>query len=174
MTTSPVRSHRLDDPAQRQRTPVGNTNRSEKRPRPCVEVHQLGDPMVEQPPTWAQQLGERAHVEVDALLPTCSTMPMLEIASNCPAGELPVVGDPELDLVLKTRLAHALATELDLLLGQGDPEDVDAVVRRRVDGEAAPSAADVEDPLAVLEIELGADEVELGLLARPGASGRRP
>ena len=44
------------------------------------------------------------------------------------------------------------------------PDDVHAVARRRVHREAAPAAADVEHAHARLQPELGADQLELGLL----------
>ncbi len=70
---------------------------------------------------------------------------------------------------------RALAGELGLRLRQRDPRDVDAVLLGRVDGEGAPAAADVQDALARLQGELGADELALGELGLfQGLSAARP
>ena len=58
----------------------------------------------------------------------------------------------------------ALAGQRRLRLAQRDPGDVHAVLARGVDRERAPAAADVEHPLARLQAELRADELELGPL----------
>ena len=80
------------------------------------------------------------------------------------SAQVAVIGQPELDQVLEPRLADALATQLDLLLGERDPEHLDPIVLGRVHGEAAPPAAYVEHPLTRLEGELPTHQVQLGLL----------
>ena len=80
------------------------------------------------------------------------------------AGQLAVVGDPQLDELLHARLSRALAPELDLALGQGHSQHLDAVVAGGVDREAPPAAADVEHALALHQRELAAHERKLGLL----------
>ncbi len=82
------------------------------------------------------------------------------------AGQLAVVHDADVDAVADARLLRPLARERGLRLGQRDPGDRDAVLARRVDRQRAPAAADVEHPLALLQRQLGADQVELGLLRR--------
>ena len=57
-----------------------------------------------------------------------------------------------------------LARAGGLGLGERDPGDVDAVALGGVERERTPAAAHVEHPLARLERELGADELELRLL----------
>ena len=73
--------------------------------------------------------------------------------------------------------AARLPCQRGLRLRQGDAGHRDAVLARRVDREAAPAAADVEHPLALLQRQLGAHEVELralrGLEARPVAREER-
>jgi hypothetical protein len=72
-----------------------------------------------------------------------------------------------------TRISRALAGARCLRLRQRDAGHAHPVVLRRVDGEAAPAAADVEQPLALFEGELRADELELRplrLLQRLGAA----
>ena len=76
--------------------------------------------------------------------------------------QVAIVEITQLDLVGEPGSGDALATQLDLGGGDGDAQDVDAILARRMNREAAPSAADVEDPHARLQIELAADEVELG------------
>ena len=51
-----------------------------------------------------------------------------------------------------------------LLLGERHADGLHAVVLHGVQHEAAPAAADVEEPLPALEVELAADQVELLLL----------
>ena len=80
------------------------------------------------------------------------------------ARDLAVVHDADVDLVGHARRGGALARELRLRLAQRDPGDVHAVLARGVQRERAPAAADVEHPLARLQRELRADEVELGPL----------
>ena len=69
------------------------------------------------------------------------------------------------------------AGERGLRLRQRDPGDLHAVLARGVDREAAPAAADVEQPLALLQRELRAHELELRPLrlleARPAAREER-
>jgi hypothetical protein len=86
--------------------------------------------------------------------------------------QLAVVGDADLDAIIEPGLAHALARELRLRLGQRDAGDLDAMALGRVDRERAPAAADVEEPLARLEPELLADQLTLVVLRL--LEGRRP
>ena len=106
-------------------------------------------------------------------LPTCSTMPMLAMASYGLAAQVAVVGDADLDLVGDAGGRGALARAGGLRLGQRDAGDVGAVLERGVDGEGAPAAAHVEHALARLQAQLRAHELALGvlrLLQRLGAA----
>jgi hypothetical protein len=68
------------------------------------------------------------------------------------AGQIAVVGDADLDPVGDPGRCRALARERCLRLGEGDATDVDAVLARRVQRKAAPSAADIEDALAGAQV----------------------
>ena len=74
---------------------------------------------------------------------------------------VPVVGEPDLDVVLEPRLAHARAREFGLRRRDRHADGADAVVGGGVDDERAPAAADVEQALAGLQVQLAADDVEL-------------
>src|SRR4029079_10731452 len=63
---------------------------------------------------------------------------------------------------LQVRRADALGGEAELVLRDGDAGRVDAVVLRGVHREGSPTAADVEETLARLQPQLGANVVELG------------
>jgi hypothetical protein len=78
-------------------------------------------------------------------------MPMLEIASNS-------------DQLAETLFGCALGRLIDLRLREADAEHLDLALARGVERHAAPAAADVKQPLSGLEVELRADQVELGLL----------
>ena len=96
-------------------------------------------------------------------LPTCSTIPIDAIASNC-AGEVAVVSDADLDPVSEPRHRRPFAGERGLPRGQRDAGDMDAVLGGGVKREAAPPAADIEHALAGTQPELGAHELELRAL----------
>ena len=122
---------------------------------------------------WLSSASARLHAAARAgartrrsgSTPTCSTMPMLgdrveaarRRARGSPArGSRPGRRGP--------RSATRSRAELGLRLGQRDADHLDAVALGGVDREAAPAAADVEHALALLQAELGADQLELGLL----------
>ena len=70
----------------------------------------------------------------------------------------------DLDKALEARLTHGALTPLGLLLAQGDAYDVDAALASGVHRHAAPAAADVEVPVAGLEVHFLEDEAELVFL----------
>ena len=72
--------------------------------------------MVEQPTAGLQQVVQRRHVEVDPLLPHVLDHADARDRVELLAGQLAVVGDPQLDEVGDSRLARQLAPELDLTL----------------------------------------------------------
>ena len=82
------------------------------------------------------------------------------------AGEVAVVLRPDAHAMVQTGLAHPRASEGRLRLGEGDPDDLDAMISSRMDGKAAPAAADVEHPLACLQPELAAGQLQLRFLSR--------
>ena len=81
-----------------------------------------------------------------------------------PVVELAVVLHADLDPVAQARLPHPFARERGLRVGERDADAAHAVVARRVDQQRAPAAADVQQPLAGLQPQLRADELELALL----------
>ncbi len=162
--------HGLGDPREGERDAVREHEALRERALVLgVEVHQLGDPVVEEAPPWTEQAVQRGHVEVDSLLSHVLDHADARDRVELLAGDLAVVGEPELHQVLHPGLADPLAPELDLALGQSHSEHADPVVLGGVNREAPPAATDVEYALARLERELLADQVELcplGLLER--------
>ncbi len=95
---------------------------------------------------------------------------MLAIASNFSPAEVAVVHDADLDPVGDAGRLGSLPRFLGLRRGEGDADDAGPVAGRRPEREAAPAAADVEDTVALLQLELAGDGLELlllGLLERP-------
>jgi hypothetical protein len=76
-------------------------------------------------------------------------------------GDLAVVLQPDLDPVGQSELRDAGEAECPLLGGQRDAHGRDAVVRRGVDEQRGPAAADVQQPHPRPEAELAADQVQL-------------
>ena len=99
--------------------------------------------------------------------------------------DVAVVLQPDVDPVGEPLVGRALRGERLLLARERDAGDVHAVVLGGVQRQRAPAAADVEQPLAGLQAELAADQIELVALrvgervvrgvARPvGAGVRHP
>jgi hypothetical protein len=78
--------------------------------------------------------------------------------------QLAVVRNADVHAVADPPLGGALARERGLRLRERDSHDAHAVVGRRVDREAAPTAAHVEQALTRLQRQLRAHELELCLL----------
>ena len=76
---------------------------------------------------------------------------------------IPVVLDPDLGAG-EAQAAGPLPDVAALLAGQRHACHLDLVVAGRVDGQRAPAAAHVEQPLAGLQAELAADQLQLGAL----------
>src|SRR5829696_6117760 len=148
------------------RLPVGEDVALGERTALDVPVLRPRDAVVEQPAAGFQHRGELVGVDIDLRLADVLDHPDRRDRVEVLAGELAVVLDADLDLVGDTRLLHLLARELSLVLGQRDPYRFDAVALRRVDDEAAPAAADVENALAGAQFELCTDELPLGVLGR--------
>jgi hypothetical protein len=83
-----------------------------------------------------------------------------------PPRDLAVVAAQEAGTFGQAQLAGPGVRPCVLLPGQGDAGHVDLVAAGEVQGEAAPAAPQVEDPLAGLEEQLGGDVVLLGALRR--------
>ena len=128
--------------------------------------------MVEQPPAGLQHRGELLGVACRSAprrraRPSRSRRPRRTLA-----GELAVVLNADLDPVGEARVGDSLPRQLCLILRERDADRLNAVALRRMHHEAAPATADVEHPLALLQRELRADEVELRLLGL--LQGRSP
>ncbi len=87
------------------------------------------------------------------------------------------IGQLDGDAVLEAEALHLLDRVGVLLLGQRHAMGLDAVMPGRVADQPAPAAADVQHPLAGLQAQLAADDVELGdlrlLQRRLGRRGSR-
>jgi hypothetical protein len=129
--------------------------------------------VVQKPPICRQHAPQPARVDVDLRL--------ADVLDHADAGDrvellavqFAVVGDADVDELANACGFGAFTGDPRLRLAERDAGDVHAVVLRRVDRPAAPAAADVEDALARLELQLGADELELGslrLFERGGAA----
>ena len=87
--------------------------------------------------------------------------------------QLAVVGHANVDALADARVGGESPGQGRLGLGQRDPHHLGAVVGGGVDGEAAPAAAHVQDPVARPQLELRAHHLQLGalrLLQRAGAA----
>ena len=98
--------------------------------------------------------------------PTCSNMPTDAMPSNGAVTQVPVVLQPDLDLLVQSGGGDPIAAPSGLGRAERDPDHPGAVVPGRMDGEAAPAATDIEDSLPgpVGQSELAADEVVLRFL----------
>src|SRR4051812_9298112 len=155
---------RVQDPREMQRRGVGEDEALGEGPGLGVTMAQPSDAVVEQLAARLQQRLQPPGVLVDLRVADVLDHADAGDRVEALAGQLAVVGDADVDLVGDAVLRGQVARALRLRLGERDPGHVDAVARGGVDGEAPPAAADVEDALAALEPELGADELELGLL----------
>ena len=78
------------------------------------------------------------------------------------AAQVAVVVEAEVDQVLDAGCAHASSGDVVLLARDRGGRDAAAARGRGVDGEAAPAGADLEHVVARAELELLADQLELG------------
>jgi len=150
-----------------------------------LEVVRPGDAVVEQAAAGGQlavQVGEvgREVVLADVLGQPDRADRVEARLRDVAVVQVPHLGEPGQPLPLDRGLRPG-----GLLGGQRDPEGLDAVLPRGVHHHAAPAAADVEQPHALMEPELAGDQVELvdlrlfqrGVLARVAGAGvghRRP
>ncbi len=123
-----------------------------------------GDAVVEHAPAGAQHPGDLAAVLVG--LGAADVLDHADRGDRVEGivGEIAVVGDPELGQIPDSGFSCALGRQLGLGRRERNPENLRAVLAGGVDAEAAPAAADVEHPLAGLQLELGADQIEFGAL----------
>ena len=147
-----------------QRRGVGEDEALGERAGLGIGVPQAGDAVVEQPAPGAQERREPRGVRVDV-----RAADVLDHADRGDlvvglAGEVAPVHDVDVDEVADARLLGALPRADGLRLRERHARRAHAVLARRVHDEAAPAAADVEQPLARLQLQLAADEVELRAL----------
>ncbi len=122
------------------------------------------DAVVEDSAAGLQHAGDLARVLVDLRL--------ADVLDHADAGDrieaflaqVAVIHHPELDPVVHSGLARQLLRQLRLRLRERDAPDRGAVLARGVDRQASPAAADVEHALAGLQLELAADQLQLGAL----------
>ncbi len=150
-----------------------------------LEVVRPGDAVIEQPAAGVQLAVQVREIGREVVLADVLGQP--DRADRVEARlrhvaviQVPHLGEPGQPLPLDRGLRPG-----GLLGGQRDPEGLDAVLPRGVHHHAAPAAADVEQPHALMEPELAGDQVELvdlrlfqgGVLARVAGAGvghRRP
>ena len=77
------------------------------------------------------------------------------------AFDVAIILQTDLDLVFEAGVLHALRREIELVLRQRDAHAPRAELLRRAHHERAPAAADVEQALAGLQLDLGEDVVDL-------------
>ena len=123
-----------------------------------------GDAVVEQPALRAQPVADEAEVRRVLLDPDVLGEP--DRGDRVEAGllDVPVVHEPHLGEVVEALLLDPPLRPGRLLAGQRHAEGVHAVLARGVPDHAAPAAAEVEQPLARLEVELAGDQVVLRVL----------
>src|SRR3954447_18940005 len=138
-----------------------------------VAVAEPCDAVVQQPSASRQQGAELRGVLVDPFFADVLDHADAGDRVELLAADLAVVLHSDVDLVADAGLFSMFARSSRLRLRQGDAGDVDVVLLGRVHDPAAPATADVENALPGLEIELGADQVQLrplGLFQRGGAA----
>src|SRR5262249_13886346 len=122
-----------------------------------------GDGLQEEETVVGEDTADDLH-EAPVVLPA----DVLEHAHRDHAVEGPELAEPLVAVVVEPDVDRQLgvdALRVDvLLLGDGDADDADAVILGGVAGQGPEAAADVEKLVALLELELLADEVELGAL----------
>ena len=149
----------------------GKTNRSENGPASGSPWRSRAMPWLSSRPSgWSRPASVRQYA---SMLTVADVLDHADRGDRVErlAAHVAVVGDADVDAVGHARLLRPLPRAGGLRLGERDAGDVDAVRLRGVDGERAPAAADVEHAVALLEAELGADELvlgRLGLLERLG------
>jgi len=80
-------------------------------------------------------------------------------------GDVAVIHAENASALLDAFLLEAVHGELGLLLSDGDTSSVHTPVAGSVQGESAPTAADIQKSLALLEVNLVENELELVLLS---------
>jgi hypothetical protein len=138
-----------------------------------------GDAVVEQPPAGLQLAEQEREVGREVLL--ADVLGQADGADRVEAGlghvavvQVPHLGQARQALALDGGLAPG-----GLLRGQRDAEGLDAVLPRGVHHHAAPAAADVQQPHALMQAQLARDQVELvglrlfqgGVLVRVAGAG---
>src|SRR6185437_10510770 len=126
-----------------------------------------GDAVIERDTARFEQPPDRAEIERQVGAPDMLVHADRDnLVEGFLAGDVAVILQPDLDALREPNLGNAAAGELVLPLAQGDADAGDAIALRRPDQQAAPAAADIEKPLARLELKLATDMVELLLLRR--------
>ena len=130
-------------------------------PRPVVRP---GDAVVEQPPARHQLVAQEPEVRRVAVDPDVLGQP--DRAHGVEGGLLhvAVVEVPHLGEMVEPLFLDLLLRPLGLLPREGHAECADAVLLGGVPDHPAPAAADVEESLAGLEVQLACDQVVLGEL----------
>ena len=65
----------------------------------------------------------------------------------------------EFNLLAKTQLLATLPRPLDLLTGDAEPSNADAVIFRHVQGKCAPAATDIQNTFSAFQVQLATDVV---------------
>ncbi len=97
-------------------------------------------------------------------IPTCSAISRTVILFHRSLGICAVVHGQDAGLLAEALLLDAIGPELGLPRRQGDAGGIRPVVLRHVGHQGAPAAADVEQPLAALELDLLCHHLQLAAL----------
>ena len=137
--------------------------------------------MVEQATAGTQQAVELVEVRVDPLGTDVFGHADRADRVERTVVDLPIVLEPDLDLVVESRLADPSAGVRRLFVADRHPDHVDVVMRCGVDGHRTPAASDIEQPrtgsasgamFCVVQAELATDQLVLGCLGATRAIAR--
>ena len=151
-----------DDPAGAGQLAVGEDVAVDERAGVLVAVVRAGDAVVQQPAARARacRAGTRS-TPGSCRTPMCSVRPIELTASKLALGHVAVVEVPDLGQVVEALALDRLLRPRGLLARTASRRAPYAVLAGGVADHAAPAAADVEQPLPGLQVELAGDQVVL-------------
>src|SRR5262249_23720185 len=141
---------------------LGLERESDERILRAVEPTDAG-PLKDEEPVVGEELVDLLEVHVDVL--DADVLDHLEADDLVETAlDVSVVADLDLRFVLDAVVLDALRAVVDLLLGERDSADLCAALFRRARDERSPAAADVEEALALLQLQLVTATIDLRVL----------